>query len=239
MSMRTRSKKSRKQYEYEYEYEYKDQSTTDSDSDFDLDGRSRNSSIITTPKWTPSKDQINEHNRILTLEGDSNNVVYSALATIPGNDFVYVRTGSVRSQRTLLTRIKEHLKEFDSFCLFQVVKCTDAEGVESDFKKLPIVSLNQRTVKSKTISQTEMTLLSETVTSKMLGNLVLSVGNESNRIIPSNSDDFLGYYLHSKNSSLSVEREKTKQFGLQLKQKEIELLVSHNELEKIRLNKGI
>jgi hypothetical protein len=174
--------------------------------------------------WSPTTDQLNEHNRILALKGGENNIVYSALVKVHNDKNIYVKTGSIRSQRNLITRVKEHLKEFLSFCLFQAVKCIDAEAVESEFKKISIVIMNQRNIKSKNLNQTEITLLSETVTASMLGNLVFLVGK--NKILEDN-----GNVQKKDDIGLQLQKERTRQMEIDLKQKELDLKILQLQYE--------
>jgi hypothetical protein len=194
-----------------------------------------NQLLLLSNSWIPSQDEINEHARILGLKGDKSNVFYQGKCQVSGDPRVYVKPGSVRSIRKLLDRVKEHERDFSKFLLFQAIECTDAEYVETEFKKLQIIKDHNKCLKGKKINNTETLLLDETLTTSLLLSAPFSAGKEYILDTP----PAYSQIVMNTTTDLEVEKEreitKQKQIDLDLKKLEFEIEKWRSDIKRDQL----
>jgi hypothetical protein len=176
-----------------------------------------------------SQDEINNSRRLLEHFGPKGNVFY--MLVFKYLEEQYAKTGVVRDSRQLHTRYGEHQNEFGEVCLYLVIQCSDINTVENEFKQTSFFRTNKVTniprkysKKNKPSFHTEILKLSELVTTETIKEKMKFVAGD--RIT-----DPPPVYKEQDNSSLEIERERTKQIQEHEKTKQMEIQLKMMELQ--------
>src|SRR5690349_3821694 len=93
--------------------------------------------------WTPSYDDNLNHERLLTLYGKENQVIYLAKCSLKGSSENFVSIGYCNLTKTLLETVLEDKTEFLHYRLYEVFRVKDPEICFDDIKKSPLFSANK------------------------------------------------------------------------------------------------
>jgi hypothetical protein len=176
-----------------------------------------------------SQDEINNSKRLLEHFGPKGDVFY--LLAFKHQEENYAKTGIVRDSRQLHNRYKEHQEEFGEVCLHLVIQCSNINTVENEFKQSSFFRTNKAKIlkkyskKNKPSFHTEILKLSELVTTETIKEKMKLVAGD--RII----DPPPVYTEEPINSSLEIEKERTKQIQEQEKTKQMEIQLKMMELQ--------
>jgi phage anti-repressor protein len=163
---------------------------------------------------TFGQDQINNSTRLINHFGSQKDVFY--MFSFKYFEEMYAKFGIVGNLREFHHRIDEHKNEFGEICFHHVVRCREVAQVESEFKGSSIYRMNKAKLPKKygTGFHCEIIKLSEAITAQV-------IKDEMNRIAQSRILDPPPMYSPVE-SSLELERERTKQIQEKTKQMEIE-----------------